>query len=120
MDSYSAREYYEPNAARHNLSVLTDALVEEILLDKEHGGRVSSTGVRFSKDGKQFIIKAKKEVILCCGVINSPQLLELSGIGSPSHALKKDHGRVFIDNPNVGKNLNDHTATGIPFVSRPP
>lgn len=112
--SYAAREYYEPNASRPNLSVLTHALVSKIELEKT-GGDAKATGVQFIVDGTYHSVKANKEVIVCGGTINSPQILELSGIGSPT-ILQKAGVEVIVDNPSVGENLNDHTATAIVLV----
>lgn len=78
--SYSARAYYEPNAHRPNLSVLTDALVSKIEFEKttSPSGSAKATGVQFTVGGVPYSVNAKKEVIVCGGTINSPQILELS------------------------------------------
>lgn len=115
--SYAAREYYEPNAKRPNLSVLTNALVSKIQLEKT-GGDAKATGVEFIADGTTHIAQVKKEVIVCGGSINSPQILELSGIGSPE-VLSKAGVEVIVDHPAVGENLNDHAAIGLGIVSIP-
>ncbi|KAF1841607.1 GMC oxidoreductase [Cucurbitaria berberidis CBS 394.84] len=107
--SYAARDYYEPNADRSNLSVLTHALVSKIELEKT-GSDARATGVQFIVDGTTHTVKANKEVIVCGGSINSPQILELSGIGSPV-VLEKAGVEVIADLPSVGENLNDHTAS---------
>ena len=112
--SYAARDYYEPNADRSNLSVLTHALVSKIELEKNNED-AKATGIQFIVDGAKHIVKAKKEVIICGGSINSPQILELSGIGS-SATLQKAGVDVIVDLPGVGENLCDHTATGIGLV----
>jgi choline dehydrogenase-like flavoprotein len=113
--SYAAREYYEPNAQRSNLSLMTNALVSKVELEKSDG-KVKTTGVKFIVDGVAHTVKAKKEVIVCGGTVNSPQILELSGIGS-SEILQKAGVDVLVDLPGVGANLNDHTATAINLVS---
>lgn len=110
--SYSARDYYEPNAGRPNLTLLTKALVAKIEFENSDSKDATATGVSFSVDGTTYSVKASKEVIVCGGVVNSPQILELSGIGSPS-VLQKAGIDVIVDNPGVGENLNDHAATGI-------
>ncbi|KAF2709503.1 GMC oxidoreductase [Pleomassaria siparia CBS 279.74] len=114
--SYSARAYYEPNAGRENLSLLTNALVEKIQFEKGGSGDATATGVKFLVDGQAYTAKANKEVIVCGGTINSPQILELSGIGSTSVLHKAGVDDIVVDNPNVGENLNDHTATGLSFA----
>lgn len=113
--SYAAREYYEPNADRSNLTVLTNALVSKVELETT-GGDAKATGIQFIVDGTTHTAKVKKEVIVCGGSVNSPQILELSGIGSPE-VLSKAGVEVIVDNPAVGENLNDHTATGLAIVS---
>jgi choline dehydrogenase len=113
--SYAAREYYEPNAGRSNLSVLTNALVSKIQMEKT-GDEAKATGVQFVVDGTTHTVKTKKEVIVCGGVINSPQILELSGIGS-SAVLQSAGVELVIENAGVGENLNDHTATALAIVS---
>lgn len=112
--SYSAREYYEPNAGRSNLSLLTEALVAKIELD-DASPEPTATGVQFIHNGATYSVKANKEVIVCGGVINSPQILELSGIGSPE-VLQKAGVEIKVDLPSVGDNLNDHSATGVVLV----
>jgi hypothetical protein len=114
--SYAARDYYEPNASRPNLSVLTEALVAKIEFEKGGSGDVTATGVKILVNGATHTVKANKEVIVAGGVVNSPQILELSGIGSPS-VLKKAGVDLVVDNPYVGENLNDHSATGVTVVS---
>jgi choline dehydrogenase len=113
--SYAAREYYEPNADRSNLSLLTHALVSKIEIEKT-GSDARATGVQFIVDGTTHTVKAKREVIVCGGSINSPQILELSGIGS-SAVLQNAGVDVVVENSGVGENLNDHTATGLVVVS---
>lgn len=112
--SYAARDYYEPNASRKNLALLTNALVSKIELSK-NGSDATATGVQFIVDGTKHTVKVKKEVIVCGGSINSPQILELSGIGSPE-VLQKAGVDVIVENAGVGANLNDHTAHPIAVV----
>lgn len=88
------------------------------MLEKGNAENATATGVQFIKDGTVHTVKANKEVIVCGGVINSPQILELSGIGKKA-VLEKAGVQLVVDNPNVGENLNDHTATGISLVGSP-
>jgi choline dehydrogenase len=113
--SYAARAYYEPNASRPNLSLLTNALVSKIQMEQTDGD-AKATGVQFVFDGTTHTVKVKKEVIVCGGSINSPQILELSGIGSPT-VLQNAGVELVVDNAGVGENLNDHTATVLAVVS---
>lgn len=109
--SYAARDYYEPNADRPNLSLLTNALVSRIEITKD-GASATATGVQFIVDGEKHTVRANKEVLVCGGSINSPQILELSGIGA-SGTLQKAGIEVVVENVGVGENLNDHSASGI-------
>jgi choline dehydrogenase-like flavoprotein len=108
--SCSARAYCEPNAGRPNLSLPTHALVSGIVLETT-GGEAKATGIEFCSNGKSYSAEANEEVIASGGTINSPQLLELSGIGSPA-VLHKVRVDVVVDNPNVGENLDEHSITG--------
>lgn len=106
--SYSAACLSPSDSRASNLVILTEALVEEVILEREENELVA-TGVRFVCNGKEFSASAKYEVILCAGSVKSPQLLELSGIGSPD-VLAKAGIAVKIANPNVGENLQDHMS----------
>ena len=106
--SYSATAYYRPNSGRKNLHLFTEALVQEVVLEKEDGQWVAK-GVRFIHEGKEHVIRTEGEVILCAGSVQSPQLLELSGIGNPE-VLKAAGIDAKIDNPAVGENLQDHMS----------
>jgi choline dehydrogenase-like flavoprotein len=106
--SYAATTYYAQAASRSNLAVLTEALVTEIVLDKEDGTWLAK-GVRFQHGGKVYNVAASREVILSAGSIQSPQLLELSGIGSPE-VLSAAGVAVKVANSNVGENLQDHLS----------
>lgn len=109
--SYVTSAYYAPIKDRPNLHVVTEAYVEKILLESSPDGILAS-GVQYTHQGKTQTAIAKKEVILAAGAIQSPQLLELSGIGPAT--LLESHGlKIYIDNPNVGENLQDHLFTGI-------
>ncbi|KAK1506014.1 GMC oxidoreductase [Colletotrichum tamarilloi] len=106
--SFAASAYYTPEvAARPNLVVLTETQVRKVIFDTAGDG-VSATGVLIvSKAGEEKIIEAKGEVILAAGTLQTPQLLELSGVGGRD--LLESHGiPVVIDNSNVGENLQDH------------
>jgi choline dehydrogenase-like flavoprotein len=108
---YAASAYYTPEVARRtNLQVLSETLVEKILT-KVVDGSVVATGVKIrTKDGAHHEIVAGKEVILSAGAIQSPQILELSGIGQAS--LLEKHGiPVVLDSPSVGENLQDHAIS---------
>ncbi|MBK6278440.1 MAG: GMC family oxidoreductase N-terminal domain-containing protein [Gammaproteobacteria bacterium] len=103
----AATSFLKPALKRANLELATHALAEKLLFD---GERV--TGVQYRRKDKVLRVAARRSVILCGGSINSPQLLELSGIGNPAvleplgittrHAL-----------PGVGENLQDHLTINV-------
>ncbi|KAI0390635.1 GMC oxidoreductase [Xylariaceae sp. FL0594] len=107
--SYAASAYYAPIASRPNLWVLTDALVEEVVLSKVDD-KWTATGVRFRHGGSTSVASALREVVISAGSVQSPQLLELSGIGDPQ-ILSNAGVDVKVANPNVGENLQDHLMT---------
>jgi choline dehydrogenase-like flavoprotein len=111
--SYAARGYFEPNQGRPNLKVLCEALATNIELDGS-----TAKGVTFIHGGGRHTVKAKKEVILCGGVFNSPQILELSGIGDPD-VLKAAGIDCKIELPTVGSNFQDHILSGTGYQLAP-
>lgn len=100
--SYSASAHFAPNQHLKNLKVLCDAQASQLILEGQR-----ATGVRFVHGGKEHVVKAIKEVVLSSGSINSPQLLELSGIGSPD-VLKAAGVEAKVLLEGVGKNLQEH------------
>lgn len=101
----SARSFLDDVMSRPNLTVLTNVRVTRICFD----GKVA-TGVEISRDGasgRRDILSARREVILSAGVINSPHLLKLSGVG-PAEELRAHGIPVVHDLPGVGENLQDH------------
>ena len=100
----AATAYLHPVLARSNLIVQIRARVTRILME---GTRV--TGVAYLQDGRRIAVRADREVILCGGAINSPQVLMLSGIGDPQ-ALRTHGIAVQVPLPGVGRNLQDHPA----------
>jgi choline dehydrogenase len=100
--SSTAVGYLNPVKSRPNLTIEIRALTHRVLLD---GTR--ATGIEFSQDGTLRTATAKKEVLLCGGTINSPQILQLSGIG-PGALLQGLGIEVRHDLPGVGENLQDH------------
>jgi choline dehydrogenase len=101
--SYAASAYYFPNSGRSNLTVLTGAIVKKIAFDT-NTSPVTATGVWCSIDGNDHFVGAMREVILSAGTVQSPQILELSGIGN-KHLLENFGIDVMIENPAVGENL---------------
>ncbi|KAL2046735.1 hypothetical protein ABVK25_011565 [Lepraria finkii] len=109
--SYSATAYYKPNAKRPNLVLLTDAFVKELILEKE-GGEWVTKGVKFTHIGQEHVVRLDGEVIISGGSVQSPQLLEVSGIGNPE-ILKAAGIETKVDNPNVGEHLQEHMMTAM-------
>ncbi len=99
--------YLEPALGRPNLTVISKALVHRILIE---GGR--AVGVEYSQGRKTFTQRATAEVILCGGAINSPQVLQLSGIGDPADLVPLGIA-VKHELPGVGKNLQDHLSVTV-------
>jgi choline dehydrogenase-like flavoprotein len=108
----AAVAYLRPALVRPGLAVVTDALVTRIVLD----GR-RATGIEYLQRGQRVAAYAEREVILAAGVINSPQLLMLSGIGDPAEL--RSHGiAVAAPLKGVGRNLQDHISAGIMWRPR--
>ena len=105
--SYSATGYLLPNASRGNLKVLTEAMATKIVLEGD-----VATGIEFARDGQRHTVQVSKEIILSAGVIQSPQLLELSGIGDPK-VLQAAGVEPKIENKRVGNNFQDHVLGGM-------
>ncbi|MFU0506882.1 choline dehydrogenase [Pseudaminobacter sp. NGMCC 1.201702] len=98
----AARAYLHPALKRRNLTVLTGALALRILFE----GR-RARGLQISHHGQLRDVRADREILLAGGAINSPQLLQLSGIGDPKR-LETIGIQTVIDNRQVGENLQDH------------
>ncbi|KAK0716054.1 putative choline dehydrogenase [Lasiosphaeris hirsuta] len=117
--SSSATAYYLPNASRPNLFVLTDALVTEVVLSKaDENSEWTATGVRFRHGDDEFLASATKEIIISAGTVQSPQILELSGIGG-AEILSQAGVTAKVNNPNVGENLQDHIMAAMIFEVDP-
>jgi choline dehydrogenase len=100
--SDTASSFLDPVRARPNLSVLTDATVLRVNVVR---GRAQ--GVRVRSGGQTQDIQADREVVLAAGALQSPQILQLSGIGPAAHL--REHGIAVVhDAPEVGENLQDH------------
>lgn len=110
----AARSYLWPARKRSNLDVQTRAHVNRILLDGKR-----AVGVEYRQKGRYIIAHARREVILCGGAVNSPQLLQLSGIG-PATVLQKYGLHVVHDAPQVGRNLQDHLGADYMFRAKVP
>src|SRR5882762_7381197 len=110
----AADAYLRPALRRGNLQVEVNALATRVILEQ---GR--AVGVEYRQDGQTRVARADREVLLSGGVINSPQLLMLSGIGDPDEL--RAHGiEVRVPLKGVGKNLQDHVMAPLPFRRREP
>jgi len=98
----TAVAYLRPARKRQNLTVLTNSQATRILFTDR-----KASGVELFHQGKKITLQANKEVLLCAGAIQSPQLLQLSGIG-PAKLLQDFNIPLIQDLPGVGENLQDH------------
>lgn len=112
--SYAGNAYLQPARSRDNLTIWTSTLAEKVTFDQSNG--TVATGVQVVKDGESKFVAAH-EVIVAAGTINSPQLLELSGVGD-AKLLQSLRINVVIDNPHVGENLQNHPMTTMSFEVR--
>jgi choline dehydrogenase len=103
----AAVAYLHPAMSRPNLKVETNALASRILFEGK-----AAVGVAFTQNGASRVVRARREVILSGGAINSPQLLQLSGVG-PGQLLRDMGVEVLVDSPGVGENLQDHYVIGM-------
>jgi choline dehydrogenase len=114
MRASAADAYLHPAMERANLTVMTHTQAQRVLFE---GTR--AVGVQASRLGQAQELRAEREVILCAGAYNSPQLLMLSGVGPAAHLAT--HGiEVLLDRPAVGENLSDHAATELLWTTPEP
>ncbi len=107
MRCSAAVAYLHPALARPNLTLVPGALVTRLLFEGER-----AVGAEIVRDGVAQALRAEREVVLCAGAYNTPQLLMLSGIGPAGHL--REHGLdVRLDQPAVGANLSDHAHAGL-------
>ena len=108
----AARAHLKPALHRKNLTLITSAEIQKILLNKKR-----AMGVEFWQSRAQYIARANAEVIVCAGAINSPALLMKSGIGPSSH-LRDCDILPQLHLPGVGQNLQDHAKIRLKFQSK--
>ncbi|MGH2482595.1 MAG: GMC family oxidoreductase, partial [Ktedonobacteraceae bacterium] len=101
--------YLRPALSRSNVQLQTGALATKLVLDRNR-----CIGVEYIRDGQRETAYAHCEVIVCCGAIESPKLLMLSGIGN-AELLKQMDIQVNVDLPGVGENFHDHPLVIGPF-----
>ncbi len=109
----AARAYLHPVMDRPNLTIITRAMTTKIRFEG-----TTAVGVEYTKAGKQHFAAAR-EVVCSAGSINTPQLLQLSGIGNPAE-LEKLGIPVVADVPGVGENLQDHLEVYIQYACTQP
>jgi choline dehydrogenase len=98
----AAVAYLKPAKQRSNLTILTNSQVSKVIFENK-----KAVGVEFIQQGSKKTIRSNKEVILSAGAIQSPQILQLSGVG-PAKLLQEFNIPVVHDLPGVGENLQDH------------
>lgn len=115
--SYATSAYLKTDALLHpvkdrpNLLILPGASVEKILFDGVDAKR--ATAVQYKHNGKTLTASPAKEIILAAGALQSPKILELSGIGIREILVK--HGIELVKDLPVGENLQDHLVCGVSF-----
>src|SRR5215470_9437099 len=105
--------YLDPARTRPNLTIVANALTEGLLFDGKR-----CVGVRYNVNGQQHEARAAREVVVSAGSINSPQLLELSGVGQPER-LKAAGIEVRHELKGVGENLRDHYSPRMKWTVPP-
>ena len=106
--------FLRPVRRRRNLAIVTGCLVRRVVVD---GGR--ATGIEVVQGAGTRTIRADREVVLCGGTVNTPQILMLSGIG-PSDELQRHGIQVLHELPGVGRNLQDHVDCVIAYTCTQP
>jgi choline dehydrogenase len=114
MRASAAVAYLHPAMERANLTVMPYMQVHSISFE---GTR--AVGVQASQLGQTQELRAEREVIVCAGAYNSPQLLMLSGIGPAEHLTLREV-QVLLDRPAVGENLSDHVGTQLVWTTPEP
>ena len=107
----AAVAYLRPALKRPNLKVEMRALAHRVVFDGRH-----AVGLDYARDGIVRRVRARREVLLCGGAINLPQLLQLSGVG-PAELLRAHGIAVVHELPGVGDNLQDHLGARRAFAN---
>ncbi|KAK7043026.1 hypothetical protein VNI00_008764 [Paramarasmius palmivorus] len=111
--SYAANAYYFPNQGRSNLVVHTDSLVSRIIWGEDEDGLAVATGVEYISTNGTSTLNAKT-VIVSAGTLNTPKVLELSGVGDAS-ILSSLGIDLKVNNTGVGKNLQNQLGVNVVF-----
>jgi len=110
----AAEAFLKPALKRKNLALEIDAHATRIIVEGKR-----AVGVAYSRGGSAREARASREVLVCGGTINSPQLLQLSGIGAGDE-LRRHGIQVACDLPGVGKNLQDHLIVSVGYLCQKP
>ena len=102
----SSKAFLRPARGRPNLTIWTEAQAQKLTWSTADNGQPRCSGLSLSRAGQTVQVTANREVILSAGAINSPQILQLSGIGPAD--LLRSHGIEVIRDALVGENLQDH------------
>ncbi|PPA04531.1 choline dehydrogenase, partial [Pseudomonas sp. MWU12-2312b] len=114
MRCSAADAFLRPALQRRNVQLVTHALAHRVVFS----GR-RATGVEYEHNGQICVAKARREVILSAGAVNSPQLLQLSGVG-PGELLQRHGIPVVLDNEAVGGQLQDHLGINYYYKATEP
>ena len=110
--SSAATAYLNPAKSRKNLTIISNGLVHKIIFTG-----VQAVGVEYENAGQKFLVFARKEIILSAGAIQSPQILQLSGVGNAGY-LKQIGVPIIADLGGVGENLQDHVNAPLLYKTR--
>ena len=110
----AARAFLDPVKSRKNLQIIADAFVTKIKFEGVH-----ATGISYEQNGLTKTVKASREVIIAGGAVNSPQLLQLSGLG-PAKLLRELNIPVLVNLAQVGQNLEDHVGLNYTYRMKVP
>ncbi|TFY57491.1 hypothetical protein EVG20_g8527 [Dentipellis fragilis] len=108
-----ATQYYCHSSCQPNFHVLTNAQVTKVVFE-QGGQNVTATGVQYVVDGQSYTANASTEVILAAGTVQTPQILELSGIGNTS-VLEQAGVQTLLNLPGVGENLQEHLFAPVQY-----
>jgi choline dehydrogenase-like flavoprotein len=114
--SHARNSYYDPIAQRSNLKVKLETLATELVFDSDKQGGLTASGVKITdkKTGEIVTVYARKEVVLAAGAVNTPKLLQLSGIG-PKSVLAAAGIKLRLEHDGVGANFQDHPYTNLVY-----
>jgi choline dehydrogenase-like flavoprotein len=114
--SHARNAYYDPVSQRPNLKVMLETLATELVFDSGAQEKLMASGVKVTdlKSGASTTVYARKEVVLAAGAMNTPKLLQLSGVG-PRSVLEAANVPVKLAHDGVGANFQDHPYTNLVF-----